>query len=362
MPARRCFAFLPLALILAGPALAADPLAVRHDQLRALGIELIAASAPRAAGARHPARVTLPPAAQRIVAAPLGGRIETLAVAPGDPVREGQVLGQLASPQALELQRAAVQAESQARLTAQTLARDELLHAEGLIPAARLQASRDAALRATAEARGGKRNLALAGIAPATVDTLAGNVVLRAPRSGVVLEQGASVGQQVDAQTAIYRIADLSRLWLDIQIPAEALVSLRPGQALTVSPGGASGHITRIGRAVDPGSQTVLVRGEIDGRQAAAEALRVGQAVTVELPLPAGAATVPAGAIVRQDGQAQVYRVLSEDGDTVRFLPHPVRVTAEGGGQATVQGLADGSRIAGQGASALKSLQVGVGR
>jgi multidrug efflux pump subunit AcrA (membrane-fusion protein) len=133
--------------------------------------------------------VLVPNEQMRIVAAPVGGMIEMLAVAPGSRVKRGQLVARLASPQALELQRDALQAGSQSALLQQSLKRDEQLFAEGLIAESRLQATRAAAAQAGAQASERRQGLALAGIAPGK---LGGPLALLAPIDGVVLDQGAT--------------------------------------------------------------------------------------------------------------------------------------------------------------------------
>jgi multidrug efflux pump subunit AcrA (membrane-fusion protein) len=122
--------------------------------------------------------VLVPNEQMRIVAAPVGGMIEMLAVAPGSRVKRGQLVARLASPQALELQRDALQAGSQSALLQQSLKRDEQLFAEGLIAESRLQATRAAAAQAGAQASERRQGLALAGIAPGK---LGGPLALLAP-------------------------------------------------------------------------------------------------------------------------------------------------------------------------------------
>ena len=114
----------------------------------------------------------------------------------------------------LELQRDALQAGSQSALLQQSLKRDEQLFAEGLIAESRLQATRAAATQAGAQASERRQGLALAGIAPGK---LGGPLALLAPIDGVVLDQSAQLGQRVESSAPLYRIAQLSPLWLEIQ-------------------------------------------------------------------------------------------------------------------------------------------------
>ena len=147
MHARTALPFLLLAL--ASPLThGAEALALQAAQVKALGIVTQAVgSGDESRPGTLPARVLVPNEQMRIVAAPVGGMIEMLAVAPGSRVKRGQLVARLASPQALELQRDALQAGSQSALLQQSLKRDEQLFAEGLIAESRLQATRAAAAR-----------------------------------------------------------------------------------------------------------------------------------------------------------------------------------------------------------------------
>lgn len=350
----------PLALSLALLA-QAEPLVLQPAQLKALGIATTAAGNGAATqGSRYPARVLVPNAQMRVVSAPVAGMIEMLAVAPGSKVKRGQVVAHLASPQALELQRDALQAGSQAALLQQNLKRDEQLYAEGLIPESRLQATRAAATQAGAQASERRQGLALAGIVPGK---LGGPLALVAPIDGVVLEQAVQLGQRVDTAAMVVSIAKLNPLWLEIQAPLEVAASLREGAPIRLSNGEVSGKLIAIGRAVDPASQTVLLRAEVSK---GAEMLIPGQVVEVELPGSNGSASggirVPAAALIRHEGQSYVF-VQGTSGDKgTPFEPRPVRVLSQGGDGITVDGVKTGEAVAIKGVSGLKAMFTGVGK
>lgn len=345
-------------LILSGTVLAAEPLSLSTAQLRALGLEVrVAAEAGGGRAGGLPARVLVPVEQARVIAAPVAGMVESLAVAPGQAVKRGQVLARLASPQALELQRDAVQAGSQSALLQQNLKRDEQLFAEGLIAEARLQATRAAAAQAAAQAAERRQSLALAG----AVGGRNGNALgLTAPIDGVVLEQGVQLGQRVEAAALIYRIARLSPLWLEIQAPLSLAAGLREGDTMKLAGSEVSARLIAIGRAVDAASQTVLLRAEVS---AGADSLRPGQVVEVEIQGGSAATlAVPAAAVVRHDGQSLVFVQVSADAQGARFAARPVRVVAQGGDSVRVDGLAASDRIVVRGASGLKAMLAGVGR
>jgi RND family efflux transporter MFP subunit len=293
----------------------------------------------------------------RVVAAPVGGMVEMLAVAPGSSVKRGQVVAHLASQQALELQRDALQADSQAGLTHQNLKRDEQLFAEGLIAESRLQATRAAAAQAGAQASERRQGLALAG---ATPGKLGGKLALTASIDGVVLEQGVQLGQRVETSAMIYRIAKLTPLWLEIQAPADIAATLHEGSPIRIANSDVSGKLIAIGRAVDAASQTVLLRAEVTK---GAETLRPGQVIEVEIASPGGKQQgLPASALARDQGKTFAFVQTASDDKSTSFEARPVRVISQGGNSVTVDGIKAGEKIAIKGVSGLKAMLTGVGK
>jgi RND family efflux transporter MFP subunit len=322
-------------------------ISLQAAQLKSLGIETIVVGESSAARAgSYPAQVRVPNEQMRVLAAPVGGMVEMLAVAPGSTVKRGQVLAHLASPQALELQRDALQSSSQSALLQQNLKRDEQLFAEGLIAESRLQATRSAAQQASAQAGERKQGLALAGVQPGKVG---GPLVLTAAIDGVVLEQGVQLGQRVEAATLIYRIAKLAPLWLEIQAPVELAASLRVGMPVKIA-----------NNAVDAASQTVLLRASVS---AGAEKLRPGQVVEVELASSAdNLQRLPAAALVRNQGSTIAFVQSASNDKETTFLARPLRVLSQGGDGVVVDGLKAGERVAVKGVSGLKAMLTGVGK
>jgi RND family efflux transporter MFP subunit len=333
-------------------------LTLQAVQLKSLGIETaIAGEAAGGRGGSYPAQVRVPNEQMRVVAAPVGGMVEMLAVAPGSSVKRGQVVAHLASQQALELQRDALQADSQAGLTHQNLKRDEQLFAEGLIAESRLQATRAAAAQAGAQASERRQGLALAG---ATPGKLGGKLALTTSIDGVVLEQGVQLGQRVETSAMIYRIAKLTPLWLEIQAPADIAAALHEGSPIRIANSDVSGKLIAIGRAVDAASQTVLLRAEVTK---GAETLRPGQVIEVEIASPGGQQQrLPASALARDQGKTFAFVQTASDDKSTSFEARPVRVISQGGNSVTVDGVKAGEKIAIKGVSGLKAMLTGVGK
>lgn len=321
---------------------------LKPAQVAALGLQTVTIAADEAsAAARYPATIVVPSSQQRVVAAPLPGLVEALQVSVGDTVRAGQVLAVLRSAQAQELQHDVHVTRSQASLAAAARTRDEQLFKEGLISSARLETTRVQAGLALEQREERHRALLQAG---GSVNGAGGSITLTAPIGGVVLERQVVVGQRLDQAAPLYRIAILSPLWLEMQIPAGEASSVRLGDAVAVLAPEARGRVIVIGHTVDAASQTVLVRAEL--RAPSAE-LRAGHAVVAQLERTVpGLTHVPTAAVVHDAGKTVVF-VETGAGE---YRATPVQAVGGAGGLSAVRGLAAGSKVVVQGTAALKSL------
>ncbi len=294
------------------------------------------------------AQVVIPTARVRVVSTPLAGLVESLRVAPGMKVQTGQMLAQLSSREALELGRDWRQSRAQAQLTQQTLRRDEQLFQEGLIPEARVQQSRSQHAQAEAAANERRASLNWAG-----VGEQAPSLRLSAPISGVVLEQYAQVGQRLEANSPVYKVAQLSPLWLEIQVPTELAPSLKEG--MLVRAGEASGKLLAVAQAVSSDSQTITVRALLHSQT---HTLRPGQALSAEIAMSGKQMRIPRSAIV----QAQQRTVVFVKNKDQSFTPQTVSLGSSSAQMVEVSGLTPGMEIVTNGVSALKAIWTGVGR
>jgi membrane fusion protein, copper/silver efflux system len=88
---------------------------------------------------------------------------------------------------------------------------------------------------ASAVIASGRTRLTVLGMAPAEIDEieLSGEprrlVTVVAPRSGVVVNRGITVGTSVDPSTTLLTIADLSRVWVLAEVPEADIPGIRVG-------------------------------------------------------------------------------------------------------------------------------------
>ena len=351
-PLRLLLLWLPTTLAWSG----GEPLLLQASQIRSLGIEtLVIGETLEARPSRLPARVVVPTDQIRLVSAPVAGLVERLTLATGARVKRGEVVARLSSPEALTLQRDAMESSSQSSLQQQNLKRDEQLYAEGLIAEARLQATRAAASQAAARASESQQHLELAGVSGKG----AGPLALTAPMDGVILEQKAALGQRVEASAVIYRIAQLAPLWLEIQAPTTIFDGLKLGTPVRIANSDIKGRVIAIGPSIDTASQTRLLRALVDE---GAEQLTPGQSVEVEIAqASAQDQRLPAAAVVRQGGLTYAFVQIASDDKGSSFEARPVKVIGQSGEGLRVSGLQVGDRVVLKGVSGLKAMLSGAG-
>lgn len=348
------------------PAHAADDFAISAAQMQALGVKTLKLGAPGPIeGPSYPARVVLPPKQEYVVSAPLAGVVDQLLVAQNDVVRPGQPLLRLVSPELGDLQLRLMDAASKGKLAQQTLQRERLLAAEGIVPERRVQEAEAAATSGAAALTQAEAALRLAGMDADAIRRVAVGgamqdaLVLRARAAGTVAELPARPGLRVPSAEPLVRVADASRLWLDIQVPVARQAQL-PARGVVIEVMGRDAAATpaSVGGRVGE-DQTVTLRAEVTR---GVKLLKVGEFVQVRVPFATGAAgtagfAVPMAALVRDGDKAHVF-VRTPTG----FTATPVKVLASAGDAVHISGkLAAGQEIAISSVIALRAAWQGKG-
>ncbi|MDP3124287.1 MAG: efflux RND transporter periplasmic adaptor subunit, partial [Thiobacillus sp.] len=310
---------LVVALFGAAPTFAADLLPLTAAQKTNLGIATVAAATQTAGPAlTYPARVTLPPASVRVVAAAGAGLVTQLHVQAGDAVKRGAPLLTLSMPGLADAQNGLTQARLKSQLAASNAARDQKLFAEGLIAESRLRATQSEMQSARASLVAAQTTLSMLGAGKVSGSA----ITLTAPIAGIVLESAAGPGERVDAGMALVKVADLSKLALEIPLSTAQARQVAVGQAVTVADSPASGRVTALLPQLNA-SQSVLARASLVDPQ---KLLRPGQSVQIGL---AGAQSaqglaVPAAALVWKANLPYVFVETAKG-----FVPTPVKLVRQ---------------------------------
>lgn len=258
------------------------------------------------------------------------GWIERLHVnAVGDPVRRGQALFSVYSP---ELQSAGDELRIAERLQRDSGDADPI--------------AAEAAARLAEATRARLRNWEVSAPAGATAGQPAARQTFHSPATGIVLEKKAVQGARFMPGDSIYRIADLSTVWVLADIFEQDLDRVRLGQAARVSVDAFPGRrfdarVAYLYPTVNSSTRSTLLRLELDNREGL---LRPGMFAHVEIA--DGPRTprlsVPASAVI-DDGSRQVVLIALEGG---RFKPQPVTLGQRGRDEVEVlEGLRADDRV-----------------
>jgi Cu(I)/Ag(I) efflux system membrane fusion protein len=152
-------------------------------------------------------------------------------------------------------------------------------------------------------------------------------VTLRSPYSGVVVDKPVLAGQRIMAGEVAYKIADLSRVWLEGEVFERDLSAVQLGQPVTAEftalPGAVrEGRMTYLYPTVNPDTRTARIRVELrnPGLQ-----LKPGMYATIRFDAPTDSIlSVPRSAVLAT-GERNLVFVRSPDG---RFSPHLVTLGA----------------------------------
>ena len=176
--------------------------------------------------------------------------------------------------------------------------------------------------------------------------TVPAAITWSAPRDGIVLERGAVEGMKAPAGMVLFRIADISVMWLLADVPEYELGSVKVGQPATVRIRSLpdrifKGRVEVIYPQLNKETRTARIRIELpnpDGTLLADMYAEVEIATGGRRPVLA----VPDHAVI-DTGARQVVLIDKGEG---RFEPREVKLGARGTGIVEIQeGIAEGDRV-----------------
>lgn len=211
---------------------------VSDAQLKSNGVEIAAAGPARIRSSMQMlGEVKLNQDRSVFVTPRLAGIVEAVRANAGDRVRQGQVLAVISS-QALADQRSELlAAQKRMALAKTTFEREKKLWEEKITAEQDYLAARQAFQEAEITAESARQKLAalgaLGGGASASTQGLT-RYEVRSPIDGVVTDKKISVGEVLKEDTAIFQVADLSTVWVELTVPARDVNRLKVGDVGTV--------------------------------------------------------------------------------------------------------------------------------
>jgi len=268
------------------------------------------------------------------------GRLVNFYAGQGSVVRKGQRLAELESADIDEaeadylkalndLENANRTSATEIRFNQATYDRTKLLVDKEISPAKNLQQAEHDLELAKANAansissakvalENAKRHLMILGMSEGAIAGLAKNqnlgkslFPLNAPISGTIVERNGSIGATVGSDANVFKIVDLSGVWIDANVFEKDLSRVRVGEAVRVTvpaiPNASfTGRIILISSVVDPDTRTVKVRTEVSNPGGE---LKPDMFANVEI-ITAGktaAITIPLAAVLDDGGKSVVF-------------------------------------------------------
>jgi cobalt-zinc-cadmium efflux system membrane fusion protein len=313
-----------------------------------------------------------------------GGVVRRIAAEPGQSVGKGTLLAEIASPGAAIARGDYQAALGRLELAEANVKREQELVARGVSARMELeqaQAERQAA-RATAEQL--REQLQALGAGTTGGGTA---LALLSPLSGTVVARSAVTGQTLAPETPLFTVADLSSMWLELQLSADQAALVKVGTPIEAEIDGLSGQrfagkIIQVGTGLEERTRLLRVVAEVANPDGLLKDGMFGQAQLVaaagegeaghaqdrhaghdhgkeDLAAlfadhgPSGPVTVPAAAVQAIDGKAYVF-VAHDEPDL--FELRRVEAGPRRAGEILVTaGLSAGEKVAASQGFALKS-------
>lgn len=296
----------------------------------------------------------------------LAGRVVEVGAELGARVDTGEPLARIDSIELGEAKAAYLQAKARSELARENFERERELYADRISSQQEFLTAQAEWRQAEADRHAAEQTLELYGsssreVAELSYDDPAASVyVLRAPFAGIVVEREVVQGELVTPEDRLFLIADLSRVWIWIDVferdlaqvhlddTVEVTVDALPGRSLA----GAVGYVAA---RVDPETRAVRARIDVDTPE---EAFKPGMFARIRLADPHGESqgtavvAVPETAVQR-DGDRTIAFVAAGER---RYARREVTIGRRADGWIEILGGLDaGERVATRGTFTLKS-------
>jgi cobalt-zinc-cadmium efflux system membrane fusion protein len=321
---------------------------------------------PLSVGITAPARVSFTQRGVAQVAARVPGRLSSIEVNLGQRVKKGQVLAYLESPELGQARADYLSAATKSRVAEDNFRREKELFDKGITSEREMREAESTFVTAQAERNAVDGRLHALGLSDAEIAALRGNehystrLPALSPLEGTVVEITGTVGQAVEATTALFTVGDLSTLWVLLDVAEVRVSEVKTGQRVDITlaalPGRRfQGQVEYIGDVINEKTRTVHVRVGVTNQDGA---LKPGMFAQAEIATDPGEETeahrlvVPREAVQKLGARQVVF--VPEGAGTFK----PVEVSTGFSSAKEVElvsGIEPGTSVVIQGAFILKS-------
>lgn len=289
------------------------------------------------------------------IGATVTGRVTELTAMLGQQVKVGDTLAVLNSTELGAAQLAYMKARAQAQLNERNVERAQQLFAADVIGSAELQRRESELSISRAEMRAAADQLRVLGVSSKSLEKLTSTGAINsvspvvATMAGTVVERLVAQGQVVQPSEVMFTVADLSRVWVEAEVPEQQAAAVQPGQTIQVEIPALGQQLTAklifIADTVNPMTRTIMVRSELDNSD---RSLKPAMLATVLIEgRPTARLVVPDTAIVRENNKDYLF---VEVGPQQFKLTEVALGPAIGTMRPVLGGVAEGTKVVTEGA------------
>jgi cobalt-zinc-cadmium efflux system membrane fusion protein len=294
----------------------------------------------------------------------VAGRVVRLLKGVGDPVKRGELIAMIDSPDLGRAKADYIASAAIAQVTKEAATREGALYEKKISSEKDWRQAEADATKARAEKDAAEVRLHTLGISDAQLDKLdprehlAASFAVASPIDGVVVERSVTLGQLAQPQETMFVVMDLRNVWVLADVYERDLGQVATGQKVIARVPAwkdrtFEGTVALVGSVIERKSRAVKIRVVLPNPDGA---LKPGMFATVEIAGTSGAAHtgvyVPSSAVQREANHSLVF-VVKEPGV---YEPRRVEVGQVSRDWVEIQrGLSEGEQVAISGGFALKS-------
>ena len=282
----------------------------------------------------------------------------------GQTVHKGDVMAIIESRELADAKAAYLAASERVALAQTTFTREEQLWQKRINAKQEYLDAKNGLSEAKIEHRSAMQKLLFFGFSESFIkdfqkhpDKRLTRYAIRAPLKGTVVQKHITLGEKVNDDTAVFTIADLRNVWVDLSVPQKDLVSIKIGQKTHISLGfgtpDAGGKISYVSPMADKKTRTALARVVLPNPD---RRWRPGLFVKAQISMGEEKIplVIPKGAIQRLENENVVF-VEAKGG----YEPKHVSVgRSDGSNVEILSGLLAGERYVAEGGFELKAVMM----
>lgn len=254
----------------------------------------------------------------------VAGIVRDVYVDVGQDVESGDALIQIHSAEIASAKTAFISRDVDEALQSQECRRERRLAKKKISSTRDLQVAEAACRTATMAVNMARQKLLNLGFTDAENEKIVQQqdasalLTIRAPLSGTIVHRDAVVGEAAGTGDALFKIADLSTMWLSLSIPPDKADKVRVGMHVTASfgksaPTEVSGVITWVAASLGERSRMLVARATVDNADRKIRAGMFGYATILTGPTHESAVVVPTDAVQQYESKPYVFVKLGED-------------------------------------------------